>query len=122
MSRMAASVTSVDIHNDFLETARANLEDTGINDVTLLNMDATRELPGEGFDAIAVTGSIENFDPRLVDALNVGGRLFVVVGNPPVMDARLVTKTGDNEFQSRSLFETVLTPLVNGTEPPRFLF
>ena len=85
-------------------------------------MDATRALPDGLFDAIAVTGSIETFDPRFVMALKPGGRLFVIVGHHPVMDARLVTRTGDNEWTSDSLFETSLRPLVNGALPPQFSF
>ena len=85
-------------------------------------MDATRELPGGGFDVIAVTASVEEFDPRFVEALAPGGRLFVVVGKKPAMEARLVTKTGDNEWRSESLFETVLSPLSNPGRKPAFLF
>ena len=122
LARLSDSVTSVDIHDDFLETAKVNLEDSGISNVTLLSMDAMRELPDEKFDVVAVTGSIEDFDPRFVDALNPGGRLFVVVGSGHAMDARLITRTGDNDWQSESLSETVLAPLVNGSKPPQFLF
>jgi len=122
LARLSDSVTSVDIHDDFLDAAKVNLEDSGIGNVTLLSMDAMQELPDEKFDVVAVTGSIEDFDPRFVDALNPGGRLFVVVGTSPAMDARLVTRTGDNDWQSESLFETVLAPLVNGSKPPQFLF
>lgn len=122
LARLSDSVTSVDIHDDFLETAKVNLEDSGIGNVTLLSMDVMQTLPDEKFDAIAVTGSIEDFDSRFVDALNSGGRLFVVVGAGPAMDARLVTRTGDNDWHSESLFETVLAPLVNGGKPPQFLF
>lgn len=122
LSRLSADVTSIDIHPDFIEIARANLEDAGIHDVDLQAMDATRELPAGTFDAIAVTGSVESFDQRYADALRPGGRLFIVVGKPPAMDARIVTRTGDYDWLSESLFETVLDPLVNGTEPPPFLF
>ena len=122
LARLSDSVTSVDIHDDFLEAAKVNLEDSGIGNVTLLSMDAMQELPDQKFDVVAVTGSIEDFDPRFVDALNPGGRLFVVVGASPAMDARLVTRTGDNDWQGESLFETVLAPLVNGSKPPEFLF
>lgn len=122
LARLSASVTSVDIYDDFLDTAKVNLEDSGIGNVTLLSMDAMQDLPDEKFDVVAVTGSTEDFDPRFVDALNPGGRLFVVVGTAPAMDARLVTRTGGNDWQSESLFETVLAPLVNGSKPPQFLF
>lgn len=122
LARLAGSVTSVDIHEDFLDTAQANLEDSGLGDVELLCMDATRELPERQFDAIAVTGSIELFDPRFVMTLKPGGRLFVVVGKPPTMDALLVTRSGEDGWETRSLFETDLAPLVNGRLPAQFLF
>ncbi|NOR36946.1 MAG: methyltransferase domain-containing protein [Woeseiaceae bacterium] len=122
LARLSDSVTSVDIHDDFLEAAKVNLEDSGISNVKLLSMDAMQKLPDEKFDVVAITGSIEDFDPRFVEALNPSGRLFVVVGAGPAMDARLVTRTGDNDWQSESLFETVLAPLVNGSKPPQFLF
>ena len=122
MARLAGSVTSVEIHAELLAVAAANLEDSGISDVEFLEMDATQALPDATFDAIAVTGSIQDFDPRFVLALNPGGRLFVVVGDAPAMDARLVRRTGDNEWETESLFETKLRPLVNGSMPPGFLF
>lgn len=122
LARLSDSVTSVDIHDDFLESAKVNLEDSGISNVKLLSMDAMQKLPDEKFDVVAITGSIEDFDPRFVEALKPSGRLFVVVGTGPAMDARLVTRTGDNDWQSESLFETVLAPLVNGSKPPQFLF
>ena len=122
LAKLASTVTSIDIYEDFLKTARANIEDSGLGDVELLQMDAMEALPEGTFEVIAVTGSIETFDPRFVEALAPGGRLFVVVGAGPAMDARIVTRTGDNEWDSESLFETTLAPLINGVEPPRFSF
>ncbi len=80
LASLAASVTSVDIHDEFLRTAARHLEDIGIENVDLVTMDATQELPKDHYDAIAVTGSIQTFDPRYVEALRPGGRLFVIVG------------------------------------------
>jgi len=122
LAHLAGDITSIDIHEDFLKTAAANLEGSGIKDVDLLAMDATKELPDAQYDAVAVTGSIQSFDPRFVMSLNPGGRLFLVVGDVPAMDALLVTRTGDNEWKSESLFETSLKPLVNGKLPPQFSF
>ena len=122
LARLAESVTSIDIYEDFQAAARANLEDSGITNFELQIMDATRELPAGEFDVVATTGSLEVFDPRLVMALKPGGRLFVVVGAAPNMEARLVIRTGDKDWQTRSLFETELAPLVNGGLPPQFSF
>jgi protein-L-isoaspartate(D-aspartate) O-methyltransferase len=119
---LAESVISIDIFEDFQAAAAANLEDSGITNFELQLMDATRELPAGEFDVIAATGSIEVFDPQLVMALRPGGRLFLVVGAAPNMEARLVVRTGDNDWQTRSLFETKLPPLINGARPPQFSF
>ena len=122
LAKLSGSVTSVDIHGDFVRDAARKLANAGIDNVELRVMDATRELPGDRFDAIAVTGSIETFDPRFVNALRPGGRLVVVVGPPPVMEARLVRRAGDGDWSSDSLFETSLAPLVHGSLPPQFVF
>lgn len=122
LARLARSVTSIDVYEDFLQSAKTRLDDARIDNVELQAMNAMQELPDRQFDAIAVTGSIQTFDPRFVTALKPGGRMFVIVGHAPVMDARLVVRTGDSDWRTESLFETEVTPLVDGGSPPQFLF
>ena len=122
LASLAAKVTSIDIHAGFLSTAEARLAAHDLDNIELVQMDAMREIPEGGFDAIAVTGSIQSFDPRFVEALNPYGRLFVVVGDAPAMEARLVERTDGKDWQSVSLFETTLAPLVHGALPPQFSF
>jgi len=122
LARLAAEVTSIDIHDDFLRGAAEKLSACDIDNVELREMNAMRDLPEGGFDAIAVTGSLQSFDFRFVDALNPHGRLFVVVGDAPAMQAKLVLRTEENDWQTVSLFETTLAPLVNGALPPQFSF
>ncbi len=122
LASLAVEVTSIDIHADFLSTAEARLADCELDNVELIEMDAMRNLPDGGFDAIAVTGSVQSFDPRFVEALNPYGRLFIVVGDAPVMEARLVERTDDKDWHTVSLFETRLAPLVHGALPPQFYF
>lgn len=122
LSVLAKSVVSVDIHPEFIDAAAERLAALEITNVELLTMDAMRELPEGQFDAIAVTGSIEHFDPRFVDRLPDGGRLFVVVGDPPAMDACRVTRHSDNDWRRESLFEINLRPLTHGREPEQFQF
>ncbi|MEL7184885.1 MAG: protein-L-isoaspartate O-methyltransferase [Pseudomonadota bacterium] len=122
LAQLAAHVTSIDIHEDFIAHAAQKLSERKITNVQLEKMDAMAELPHGEFDAIAVTGSIENFDPRFVAALAPGGRLFVVVGEAPAMNAKIVVRTDENDWYSESLFETELAPLTNGSLPPQFRF
>ena len=122
LAKLSAQVTSVDIYDYFIESARRKLEAEGIENVKLMQMDATQELPAGEFDAIAVTGSIQAFDPRYVEALAPNGRLFMVVGEAPVMEAKLIERTNDHDWHTISLFETDLPPLVHGALPPQFSF
>jgi len=122
LAKLAAHVTSVDIHADFVESARSKLANEGIDNVELLQMDATQALPEGKFDAIAVTGSIQAFDPRFVEALRDHGCLFVVVGDAPAMVAKLIERTNEHDWKTISLFETNLAPLVHSALPPQFSF
>ena len=122
LAQLASHVTSIDIYDDFIESAAEKLANEDIGNVELLQMDATQALPEGRFDAIAITGSIQSFDPRFVEALSPHGRLFVVVGNAPAMQARLIERTEEHDWQTVSLFETELAPLVHGALPPQFSF
>ena len=92
LAKLALSVCSLDIFDDFLSLAATKLKLAGIANVELACMDACRELPAGEFDAIAVTASVPLFDPRFVSALRPGGRLFAVVGESPVQEARLIVR------------------------------
>ncbi len=121
LASLATHVTSIDIHDDLVERASRKLESAGIDNVTLSPMDATRSLPDGSFDAIAVTGSVQTLDPRFVEALAPRGKLFVVVGDAPAMEARLIERT-DDDVDTTGLFETDLAPLIHGALPPQFAF
>jgi protein-L-isoaspartate(D-aspartate) O-methyltransferase len=122
LARLARTVVSVDIFPDFTADATTVLKNVGIENATLSTMDATQELPAGKFDAIAVTASCPIFDARFFDALKPGGRLFVIVGSPPVMDARLVVREADGRQKVTSVFETNVLPLINAATPPAFRF
>jgi protein-L-isoaspartate(D-aspartate) O-methyltransferase len=114
LGRLAAQVVSIEQHPDLSSAAQARLEGLGIRNVELHTGDALQgELPGGPFDAIIVTGSLPRLEARLQQALQVGGRLFLVTGAPPVMDARLITRVRDDQWRSEVLFETELAPLTD---------
>ena len=57
-----------------------------------------------------------------LEQLRVGGRLLAVIGEVPVMSACLVTRTKDDAWDKRTLFETSITPLRNAETPSAFHF
>jgi protein-L-isoaspartate(D-aspartate) O-methyltransferase len=119
---MGAQVRSLEIFPDLAETARRNLAALGMRDVEVAETDALQGDSGARYDVIAVTASLPIYDTCFEQMLTIGGRLFVVVGEPPVMEARLVRRTAASAFATQSVFETVIDPLVNAARPPRFTF
>ena len=121
LAQLTERVCSVDIFPEFVASARANLAAVGLSNVELETADAMDlDLPGR-FDAVAVTGSLPSLDDRFVRMLKPQGRLFVVVGRAPVMEARLITLLPTGGTTSQSLFETVLSPLINAERPEPFV-
>ena len=123
LAHRGAHVYSVEIKPALAQLGRRNLERHGTENVTLEAGDAAHGWQGHApYDAIVLTGSTPVLPPSLQQQLAVGGRLFAVVGERPVMTARLVTCTAPGAFQAVDLFETVIDPLVNAEQRPRFRF
>jgi protein-L-isoaspartate(D-aspartate) O-methyltransferase len=121
LAQLARAVTSIDIHADFIETARARLDAAGIGNVRLETGDVLSWQPGRAFDAIAVTGAMATIPEVFTSWLRPGGRLFVVRGQSPVQEAVRATRRGDS-LHIESLFETDI-PYLRGAAPaPAFTF
>ncbi len=122
LARLAERVLSVDIFADFKNAAERKLAGQNIANVELRTQDAASGWNEGQFDAIAVTGSLPALHQGFHRALTVGGRLFVIVGTPPIMEALLITRIGPEQWSTESLFDTVIPPLVNAAAPARFHF
>ncbi len=121
LARLSHLVTSIELHADQLDLARRALDECRIRNVDTHCQDVFHRIDDRQFDAIAVTGSLPVYDDRFEHWLRPGGRLFVVVGTGPAMEARLITRTPSG-FQTDSLFETVIAPLENAPQPEPFTF
>jgi protein-L-isoaspartate(D-aspartate) O-methyltransferase len=121
LGRLAKRVTSVDIFPEFATAAAPHLAACGIRNVQLQTADALGLTNRAQFDAIAVTGSVPTLDNHFVSMLRPQGRLFIVVGRAPAMEARLVTVEPDGSTTTEGLFETVLAPLINAERPEPFV-
>jgi len=123
MSHRASHVFSVEIKPALAAFGRASLERHGADNVTLEIGDAARGWPGHApYDVIVLTGSTPLLPRSCLEQLAPGGRFFAVVGEPPVMSARLVVATAAGAWHATDLFETVIAPLVNAEHAPRFRF
>jgi protein-L-isoaspartate(D-aspartate) O-methyltransferase len=123
LASQAAYVVSVDIVGEFTAAATQKLRAHGFGNVVLHTGDAASDWPDTtGFDVIVLTGSTPLLSEAFRRRLNVGGRLFAIVGEAPVMQAQLITCSAPGAFRSVTLFETCVAPLVNAPHPAAFVF
>jgi protein-L-isoaspartate(D-aspartate) O-methyltransferase len=124
LAARAAHVEAVEIFPELAALARRNLAALSIGNVEILTADAMQAVleSRNRYGVIAVTGSVPILDERFQKHLEIGGRLFIIVGEAPVMSALLVRRTGESSWSSESLFETVVDPLVNARRPEQFSF
>jgi protein-L-isoaspartate(D-aspartate) O-methyltransferase len=121
LAQLASSVVSIDIYEDFSRDAKEKIEKLELGNIEFRTEDALVMGHQEQFDAIAVTGSIPELDEHFIRMLRPGGRLFVVVGREPVMEARVVTMHQRGDYAQQSLFESVVAPLINADRPVPFV-
>lgn len=124
LAKAAAEVWSLDKHQGFSDSARVKLEEAGLMDkIHLVTADGVSGYAAQApYDVIAVTGSLPVLNSDLQSQLKIGGRLFVTVGNAPVMEARLITRLSDTEWRSEVVFETVIAELEDAPQAEAFVF
>jgi len=122
LAALAREVRTIEIFGDLVETARENLEAAGIGNATVEFADGSKLDEHDAYDVVVLTAALPLYDSRFERALRIGGRLFVIVGEPPIMEARLVRRVGASAFATQSLFETLVEPLLHARRPDRFHF
>lgn len=123
LATLAAEVISVEIEPELLEQARERLSTHGINNVVLEQGNAAAGWDkAQPYDVMAITGSLTSLPQGLKENMQVGGRLFAVVGESPIMEALLVSRINANEWREEVLFETWLPPLKGTEQEKPFVF
>lgn len=113
LGQLGREVLSLEIDADQAAIARANLEAAKLGDnVRIETADALHWDSERRFDAIVVTAAVHTQPERFAKWLNPQGRLFVIHGSAPAMEALLISADGKRKSQ----FETEIGYL-RGAEP-----
>ncbi len=116
-------VYSVEIEPALSAMAAENLKAHHVTNVTLEIGDGARGWESHGpYDVIVLTGSVPVLPESFQKSLHLGGRLFAIVGEDPIMRATLVTRTGPDTWHTEDLFETSAPRLRNVQNPSKFVF
>ena len=119
----AAHVWTVEIVPELAAAASENFKRHDIGNIIVSSGDGSLGWPAQApYDVIMVSGGLPVLPQQLIDQLKIGGRMLAFVGEAPLMEAQLVTRTGEKSFQTVGLFETLVPTLVNTQQPARFSF
>ena len=131
LASLAKQVISVEIEAEISAQAAKNLAKYNIQNVTLdVTLDVTLEVadgvfgrPGfEHYDIIVYTGSSPVEPVGVRQQLNIGGVLFIVLGEAPAMQATLIRRVSEFGFRQDILFETCIPVLMYAPQMPQFEF
>jgi len=117
LAKLSQSVVTIELDEQLSELAQNKVKELNLNNITFINDDALAyNYDNEQYDTIVIGCSLPNKNENFFHLLKPGGKLFMVVGAINQMQATLVHRTNENEWQSKSLFETHLD-YMKGTEP-----
>ena len=123
LAAKAEFVYTVEIDPELVEMARKNLAQAGVANVSVDLGDAAQGWPlYTPYDVIVVSGSLPVLPDALLRQLKIGGRLIAVVGEAPVMEMQLVTRTEEDAFNTVVVLETLVAPLENTARRDKFVF
>ncbi len=123
LAARAEHVVTVESRPELAEMAKQNLARAGIANVSVELGDGSAGWPQQGaYDVIVVSASVPALPEGMLKQLRLGGRLAVIVGEAPVMEAQLLTCTADGVFNTVNLFETVIPALDGVSAKDSFSF
>jgi protein-L-isoaspartate(D-aspartate) O-methyltransferase len=123
LAQQAASVLSFEIDPALAQMARTHLQNEGIANVEVRQADGSHGTPADGpFDVIVLSGSVPDVPQHLLKQLKLGGRLLAIVGEEPVMRASVITRNGEQQWQTSEPWDTMAPRLQGFPEHNRFSF
>ena len=123
LAHRAAKVTTVEINPETAELAKKNLANAGIHNVTVeVGNGAQGWEKGAPYDVIVISGALEVLPEAILKQVKVGGRIAAIVGQAPVMEAVIISRTGENTYSTIKVFETNVRYLAGAPVPSHFQF
>jgi protein-L-isoaspartate(D-aspartate) O-methyltransferase len=123
LAHRAARVTTVEINPETAELAKKNLANAGIHNVTVETGNGAQGWEkGAPYDVIVISGALEVLPEAILKQVKVGGRIAAIVGQAPVMEASIITRTGENAYSTVKVFETNVRYLAGAPALSHFQF
>lgn len=112
LCELGAQVYSVERHKKLYEKARKHLKELGYSVQLKLGDGSLGWSAYAPYDAIIVTAAAPEVPDKLLEQLNVNGRLVIPVGDTSKQQMIRVRKVRENEFEQESFRHFKFVPLV----------
>ncbi|UCE84539.1 MAG: protein-L-isoaspartate(D-aspartate) O-methyltransferase [Deltaproteobacteria bacterium] len=114
ISRIAAEVYAVEIHEPLFALAKSRIEALGYDNVHLRHANGSLGwVEHAPYDGILVSAGAPAVPKPLQDQLAVGGRLVIPLGHSPISQVLVrVTRVGEDAFEREDLDLVAFVPLV----------
>jgi protein-L-isoaspartate(D-aspartate) O-methyltransferase len=122
MAHRAAKVVTVEINPQVAELAKQNLAKAGVGNVVVEQGNGAQGWGEAQYDVIVVSGALEALPEGILKQVKVGGRIAAIVGQPPVMESCIVTRTGEASWNTVKVFETNVQYLSGAPAHSHFQF
>lgn len=123
IAQLSSNVISIEYFAELSTLASSRLEAADIHNVTLHCGDASHRWNlADRMDVIVLTASCQQVPEDYLHALKVGGHLVAITGQAPAMHVQRITRSGEWQWQTENLFETVVAPLVHAETKTEFTF
>lgn len=127
MAHHARHVTTVEIHPELKQLAEKNLSNYGVANVNVELGNGAHGWTGTGsraapWDVMMISGALPVLPHAFLEQMRIGGRLLAVIGEAPAMSACLITRTSEDAWDKRILFETCIKLLHDAETPSAFHF
>ena len=116
----AKNVTSLDIYQDFTDSAIEKLQESKINNVECISQDVYEFNSTYKYDCVVLTGSVKYIPDFLLKNIKDDGKVFAIIGESPIMSACLITKSDNEKINVETLFETDVKPLIQPNQDKKF--
>ncbi len=121
LAEMGAVVVGLESDPVLATAARSTLKALGVA-AEIVQGDLTKGAPGAaGFDVVLISGMIPDLPEALAAQVRMGGRILAIIGQGPVGEATLFTRT-PGSVSGRPLFDAGVPALPGFAREPGFVF
>ena len=123
LAKLGSFVYSVEINEELALAAGKRLAEHGVENINIKVGDAANGWSNnQPYDVIAITGSLPSLPESYKQDLQIGGRLFAIIGEGHSMSAKLITRLNANEWKEEVIYDTCQAPLQNVASSEQFQF